>query len=316
LFRVFFFLTSPIISASIFALILNMSDTYKPTVEELNAELAKSKLEMEAKMNTLQEKLQPAPECKEAEEEAARKAEEAWQKAEAEEKTEAERKAKAKREAEEAREKAEAEEKAKVEKKAREEREATETQEEEVASKAKWVHLANRKRLDQELIEFKERTEVEAKKKAEEKKKNQGRDGMMLATSADLSALDRAWQINAENAKIREEGFKPWAGSSKATATPTPKLKALVNLSRQVRNEEAIRKTRKWGKSGDVAVSVSFRSYLAFLTCLSPGCHARHVRESQGSLCVRVSGGLSHVSATKSLVLVSELEMETQGRRD
>jgi hypothetical protein len=68
---------------------------------------------------------------------------------------------------------------------------------------------------------------------------------MMLATPADLSSLERAQQINAENAKNREESFKTRAGSNKATATPTPKPKALVNLSRQVRNEEAMRKTGK-----------------------------------------------------------------------
>jgi hypothetical protein len=63
--------------------------------------------------------------------------------------------------------------------------------------------------------------------------------------------------VNAENAKARAEGFKlPRAGSSKATATPTPKPKALVNLSRQVRNEEAMRKSGKLGKTGEVVVSV------------------------------------------------------------
>jgi hypothetical protein len=81
---------------------------------------------------------------------------------------------------------------------------------------------------------------------------------MMLATPADLSAINKARQINAENAKNRAEGFKPpWAGSSKATATPMPKPKAPVNLTRQVRNEEAMRKSGKLGKTGDVAVSVS-----------------------------------------------------------
>jgi hypothetical protein len=204
-----------------------MSNIHEPTIEEINVELARSRLEMEARMQALQEQLQAAQERKDAEEAAARKAEEAWQKAEAEEK--AERKAKAKREAEEAREKAKAKEKAKGEKKAREEREVTEKNEEEAASKAERVCLANRKRLDREL-----------------------------------SSLERARQINAENAKIREEGFKPRAGSSKAMPMPTPKPKAPVNLLRQVWNEEAIRKTGKRGKSGDVAVSVSFRSLFGF----------------------------------------------------
>jgi hypothetical protein len=70
-----------------------MSDTHEPTVEEINAELAKSKLEADARMKKLQERLEVAK-C--AEEEKARKAEEVRLKAEAEEK------AKAKRELEEA----------------------------------------------------------------------------------------------------------------------------------------------------------------------------------------------------------------------
>jgi hypothetical protein len=276
-----------------------MSDTYEPTVEELNAELAKSKLEMEAKMNALQEKLQSAQKvaeekvAKKAEEE--RKAEEDRLKAEAEEKARAEAKAEAECQATEAWEKAEAEKKAEAKRKvqeAQEKTEAAEKWEEEVASKAERVRLANRKRLDWELIEFKERTEAEAKRKAKEKKKNQAGDRMMLATPADLLGLDRAWIVNAENAKIQEENFKPWARSSKAPATLTPKLKALVNLSRQVWNEEVIRKTGKWGRNGDVAVSYRFQSHSAFLTCLSPGCYVRHVREPQGALHIRISGGM------------------------
>jgi hypothetical protein len=231
-----------------------MSDTYERMVEELNAELARSKLEMEAKMNALQERLQAVQ--KAAEEKVVQKAEEDPLKAEAEEKAEAERKAKVKREAKEAREKAEAKEKAKAEKKSQEEREVTEKQEEEVASKAERVRLTNRKRLDRELIEFKERTEAEAKKKAEEREKNQAGDGMMLATPADLSALERARIINAENAKTWAESSKPpWVGSSKGR----PKPISPVNLSRQVRNEEAIQKTGKPGKTKEVAVSVFFR---------------------------------------------------------
>jgi hypothetical protein len=48
--------------------------------------------------------------------------------------------------------------------------------------KAERVRLENRKRLDQELIEFKERNEAAVKRKAEEKEKHQAGDGMMLAT--------------------------------------------------------------------------------------------------------------------------------------
>jgi hypothetical protein len=83
-------------------------------------------------------------------------------------------------------------------------------------------------------------------------------NGMMLATPADLSALENARQINAENARIQVEGSKPRAGSSKATATPTPKLKPTVSVARQVRDEEWLMKTGKQGKNGDVAVSVLF----------------------------------------------------------
>jgi hypothetical protein len=71
---------------------------------------------------------------------------------------------------------------------------------------------------------------------------------MMLVTPTDLSALERARIVNAENAK-------PRAGSSKVTATPTPKPKTPVNLTRQVREEEWVMRTGKWGKQGDVAVS-------------------------------------------------------------
>jgi hypothetical protein len=89
---------------------------------------------------------------------------------------------------------------------------------------------------------------------------------MMLATPVDLSALKRARIVNAKNAKARAEGSKPRAGSSKATATPMPKssVKTPINLSRQVRNEEKIRKTGKQGKSGDVAVSYCFQFSFGF----------------------------------------------------
>jgi hypothetical protein len=131
------------------------------------------------------------------------------------------------------------------------------------------------------------------KRKAKEKEKHHAGDGMMLATPADLSALDRARQINAENAKIREESFKPRAGSSKvmATPTPTPKPKAPVNLTRQVQVEEWVMKTGKRGKQGDVAVSVFFASF-GFSDMYSPDCQLRHVQESQRALCLRFSDRL------------------------
>jgi hypothetical protein len=154
----------------------------------------------------------------------------------------------------------EAREKAEAERKAREVREATEKREEEAAGRAERVRRAARKRLYRELIEFKERTEAEAKAKAEEEEKAKAEKGMKLATPGDLSALERARQINAENAKIREGNQKPKAGSSKAAATPTPTLRPKTpgNLARQVRNEERIRKTGKRGNCGDVAVSGVF----------------------------------------------------------
>jgi hypothetical protein len=238
-----------------------MSDAHEPTVEDLNAELAKSKREMEAKLEAIQERLLVA---QRAEEEKARKAEEARQKAEAEAKAEVERLAK------EAQDKAEAEEKAKADEKARAVREATEKREEEAAGKAERVRLANQKRLDRELTEFKERMEAEAKKKAEDEEKAKAEKGMKLATPDDVSALERARQINAENARIREGNLKPKAGSSKAAATPaqTPKPKTPGNLARQVREEDRVMKTGKRGKQGDVAVSGFLLLHSAFLTCI------------------------------------------------
>jgi hypothetical protein len=107
-------------------------------------------------------------------------------------------------------------------------------------------------------------TEAEARKKAEEEEKNQARDGMMLATPVNLSALERARLVNAENARIQAKGSKPRAGSSKAMVMPTPKPKTPVNLARQVREEEWLKKTGKRGKSGDVVVSDCFLFYSAF----------------------------------------------------
>jgi hypothetical protein len=239
-----------------------------PRVEEINAELAKSRLEADTRMKALQEKLEVA---KRAVQEKARKEEEARIEAEAEERAKAQRKleearekaeaeekakAEAERQEKEAREKAEAEEKAKAARKVQEAREQTEREE-----KAERVRLTNRKRLARELIEFKERNAAEEKRKAEEWEKLKAGDGMMLATPADLSAINRAQLINAENARNRAEGSKPpRAGSSKAPATPKPKPMATVNLTRQVRNEEAMRKSGKLGKTGDVAVSISVSS--------------------------------------------------------
>jgi membrane protein involved in colicin uptake len=224
-----------------------MSSPRDTTDEEIDAELAKAEQKMKEE---LAEKRRVAQErkaaLKKAKEEKARKVEEARLKAEAEEKAKAE----ADRLAKEAQEKAEAE---------RKEREAREKDER--------VHRENRRRLYRELIEYKERTEAKAKRKAEEREKHQADKGMMLATPADISAIDRARQINAENAKNRAEGFKPpWGGSSKAPATPQPKPTTLVNLTRQVQNEEAMRKSGKLGKTGEVAVSVLFCFILAFLT--------------------------------------------------
>jgi hypothetical protein len=112
--------------------------------------------------------------------------------------------------------------------------------------------------------------EAKEKKKAEEREKNKAGDRMMLATPADLSALKRARIVNAENAKVRAVGSKPRAGSSKVTATPTPKLKAPVNLTRQVWEEERVMKTGKRGKHGDVAVSAGFLFSFGFPDLISP----------------------------------------------
>jgi hypothetical protein len=91
----------------------------------------------------------------------------------------------------------------------------------------------------------------------------------MLATPADLSALEWARIVNVENAKARAEGFKsPQAGSNKVPATPKQKPKAPVNLSRPVRNEEAMQKTGKLGKTGEVTVSGVFCFIRLFLTCV------------------------------------------------
>jgi hypothetical protein len=213
------------------------------------------------------------------------------------------------RKVEEARLKAEAEEKAKAEAKAEAERLAKEAQDKAAAKeKAEKVHLANWKRLAWELIEFKERNAAEEKRKAEEREKLKADKGMMLASSADISAIERAWQVNAENARIRAEGVKPpRAGTSKAPATPKPKPTDSVNLSRQVRNEEAMRKSGKLGKTGEVAVSylLFFLIYFisAFLTC-PPGDQLRHVQGPKRPLCLWDLDGLQDMQRTQSSVLV------------
>jgi HD-GYP domain-containing protein (c-di-GMP phosphodiesterase class II) len=233
-----------------------MSNAHEPTVEDLNVELTRLNLEMETKMKALQEKLQVVQER--AEEEKARKAEEEWLKAEAEKKAEEEQlKAEAEEKAEEARQAEEtkrAEEaclKAEAEWKAQEACEAAEKR------KAERVHLENRKRLDRELIKYKEQMEVEERKKAEEREKVKAGNVMMLETPADLLALERARLVNAKNTRLQDESHKPRAGSSKAPSMPTPTLKpkAPVNLASPVREEEWLKKTGKRGKSGDVAVS-------------------------------------------------------------
>jgi hypothetical protein len=154
-------------------------------------------------------------------------------------------------------------------------------------NKAKRVCLENRKRLYRELIEFKERNEAEERKKAEEREKNKAGDGMMLATPADLSAINKARQINAENAKNRVEGFKPLrARSSKVPAMPRPKPNTPVNLSRQVRNEEAMRKYGKLGKTGEVAVSGVLFALFVFSDLSSRLSVATCVCVSREDLCV------------------------------
>jgi hypothetical protein len=108
-----------------------------------------------------------------------------------------------------------------------------------------------KKRLEQELVEMKEQTAAENKKKAEELEKLKAGNGMMLATPGDATALEEARRINAENARLQEEGYKAKAGSSKVT----PMLKPAVNLANQVWENERLQKTGHRGKNGDPAVS-------------------------------------------------------------
>jgi hypothetical protein len=285
-----------------------MSSPRDITDDEIDAELAAAEQKMEEEMAEKRRVVQEHKAAlKKAKEEKARKAEEAGQKAEAEEKAKAEEKAEAERQAKEAQDKAEAV------RKVREAREKTEWDE-----KAERVRLANRTRLYRELIEFKERNEAEAKRKAKEVERNKAGDGMMLATPADLSAIDKARQINAENAKNRVESFKPpWARSSKAPATPKPKPKAAVNLSRQVREQEAMRKSGKLGKTGEVAVRVYvFFAFLGFSDMSSPDYQLRHVQEPQGSLRLRISDCMPGLQRTKSSVFFLGREAEAQGCGD
>jgi dTMP kinase len=135
--------------------LLSMSNTHESMVEEINAELAKSRLEADARMKALQERLEVA---KHFEQEKVRKAEEARLKAKSKEEAKARReleeareKAEAERQAKEAQEKAKAEEKAKGARKVQEAREKTKPD-----NKAERVRLENRKRLYRELIKFKE----------------------------------------------------------------------------------------------------------------------------------------------------------------
>jgi hypothetical protein len=91
-----------------------------------------------------------------------------------------------------------------------------------------------KKNLNRELAEHKERMEAKERKKAEERERLKAGNGMMLATPSDATALKDARRINTENARIRAEGYKPRAGSSKAMPTPNP----AVNLAWQVQEDE------------------------------------------------------------------------------
>jgi membrane protein involved in colicin uptake len=126
----------------------SMPNTHEPTIEEINAELARAKVEMEERMKELAERFPVAQEGKEAEEEAMREAKEAWLKAEAEckakeERLKAEAKKKAKWEAQDAREAAEAQ-KAEYEKRAEDMRKIAELRKDEEAQKA----AATRERVE------------------------------------------------------------------------------------------------------------------------------------------------------------------------
>jgi hypothetical protein len=285
-----------------------MSDTHEPTVEEINAELAKSRLEADARMKALQEKLEVA---KRAEQEKARRAKEARLEAEAEER------AQAQRELEEVREKAEAEaerQDKEVQEKAEAARKVQEAWDRAERDKAERVRRENRKRLYRELIEFKERNAAKEKRKAEEREKLKAGNGMMLATVADLSAMEKARLINAKNAKNRAEGSKPpRARSIKAPATPKPKPTATVNLTRQVRNEEAMRKPGKLGKTRDVAASISVSSPFG-LSDLFLGYQLRHVPEPKRPLRLRFSDSVHDMPAKQGSVFVPRREAKAQGR--
>jgi hypothetical protein len=276
---------------------LIMSDAHEPTIEDINAELMRSKLEMEEKLRALEEKLQVTQECKVAEEEEARKVEEKWK-------------------PEEARLKAEAEQKAEEECKAKDEQQKAKA-ECKTWEASELRQSAERKRLDREFQEYKERVEAKERQKAEEQEKLKAGNGMMLATPKDVSALEDARRINPENARIWAEGFKPRARSSKAmaTATTTAKPKTPVNLARQVREDERAKKTGHKGKNGDATVSSQgFGFCLDFLTHVSPGCYVRQLHKSEQLLHPWASGCVSGVQHKESALLVSGREAEAKER--
>jgi hypothetical protein len=244
-----------------------MSDTCQPTVEEIDAELVWEEQELKEKMAEKRRIVQERKAAleKAAEEEKARKAEEEQLKAEADQKAEEEQlKAEAEWEAQEVRE-------------AAEKRQAEETQKaeellakaaaavrksREVSAEAERICLENKKRLDQGVLEVKGRMEAEEHKKAEEREKAKAGNGMMLATPADLSALEAARRINTENARLREGSHKPRVESRKATPTPMPKPKTLVNLACQVREDEQAKMTGHRGKNGDAVVNSQIFRFL------------------------------------------------------
>jgi hypothetical protein len=74
-----------------------------------------------------------------------------------------------------------------------------------------------------------------------------------------------------------------------------------------------MRKSRKLGKTGDVAVSVLFCFFFGFSDFFSSDYQLRHVQGPKRSLCLRVSDGMQDLKRTKSLVFVLG-QAKTQGR--
>jgi hypothetical protein len=71
--------------------------------------------------------------------------------------------------------------------------------------------------------------EAERKWKAEEEEKAKAGKGMKLAMPVDVSDLEKAQLIDAENVRKRAEGYKLRVGSSKVSLMKPP-----VNLAWQV----------------------------------------------------------------------------------